>query len=262
MADILTNVRAPRLVRARRLLQRGKSDEFFLAEGPQAVREAILAGLVVELFATPESIERYDEIIQAAQDFAVIITPASASVVNSLASAVTPQGMVAVAKAPMVPIASSLKPKTALAVLLANVRDPGNAGSVIRVADAAGATGVLVSTNSVDVYNAKAVRASAGSLFHVPVATEVDIAATISLARDFGMQVFAADGSGESFTSGVDLSVPTLWVFGNEAWGLPQEILDLVDRVVSIPIYGKAESLNLATAAAVCLYASANAQAR
>jgi TrmH family RNA methyltransferase len=146
-----------------------------------------------------------------------------------------------------------------LVVLLANVRDPGNAGSVIRVADAAGASGVLVSTNSVDVYNSKAVRASAGSLFHVPVACEVDIQETIAQARSLGIQVFAADGSGEPFTSGVELSKPTMWVFGNEAWGLPQEILELVDQVVSIPIYGKAESLNLATAAALCLYASANA---
>ena len=259
MVDILTNARAPRLVRARRLLQRSKSDEFFLSEGPQAVREAVVAGLVTELFITPDSVERYPEIVEAAQDYEVVISVASAEVVKSLCSAVTPQGMVALTHAPQVPLKSALPANATLIVLLANVRDPGNAGSVIRVADAAGASGVLVSTNSVDVYNAKAVRASAGSLFHIPVACEIDIPEAIAQARALGMQVFAADGSGSPFTTGVELTKPTMWVFGNEAWGLPQEILDLVDQVVSIPIYGKAESLNLATAAAICLYASANA---
>ncbi len=262
MAEILTNVRASSVMRARRLLQ-GKyrtEDNAFLAEGPQSAREAALSGDVKELFITPDCRDRYPEIAAAVDDFGGVVTPSDEDVIASLSSSVTPQGVVAVVRSSAHTLDSVLKPGATLVAALAYVRDPGNAGSVIRVADAAGATGVIASTESVDLHNPKVVRASAGSLFHIPVVEEIDITEAIAQARALGMQVFAADGSGEPFTTGVDLSLPTMWVFGNEAWGVPQEVLDAVDRVVSIPIYGRAESLNLATAAAVCLYASAQAQ--
>jgi TrmH family RNA methyltransferase len=147
-----------------------------------------------------------------------------------------------------------------LVVALTAVRDPGNAGSVIRVADAAGAQGVVMSSDSVDLFNPKVVRASVGSIFHLPISVGQELAETITAAREAGMQILAADANGVSLYGGVDLAKPTLWVFGNEAWGIPAEVLELVDAVVSIPIYGQAESLNLATASAVCLYASAQAQ--
>jgi TrmH family RNA methyltransferase len=147
-----------------------------------------------------------------------------------------------------------------LVVALTAVRDPGNAGSVIRVADASGAHGVVMSSDSVDLFNPKVVRASVGSIFHLPISVGQELAETIAAAREAGMQILAADANGVSLYGGVDLAKPTLWVFGNEAWGIPEEVLELVDAVVSIPIYGQAESLNLATASAVCLYASAQAQ--
>src|SRR5699024_10382374 len=140
------------------------------------------------------------------------------------------------------------------------VRDPGNAGTVIRAADAAGAQGVLLSAGSVDVHNPKVVRSTAGSLFHLPVATGIELAETAGAAREAGMQVLAADGAGEQDLYGVDLSTPTMWVFGNEAHGLARAERDLADAVVRIPIHGHAESLNLAMAATVCLYSCARAQ--
>ena len=152
-----------------------------------------------------------------------------------------------------------IKPDTKLAVALTAVRDPGNAGSVIRVADAAGATGVAMSKDSVDLFNPKVVRSSVGSIFHLPIATGQELTDVISAAKANGMQVLAADANGVNLYQDVQLTKPTLWVFGNEAWGIPAEVLELVDQVVAIPIYGQAESLNLATASAVCLYASANA---
>ena len=143
---------------------------------------------------------------------------------------------------------------------LTAVRDPGNAGSVIRVADAAGAQGVVMSDDSVDLFNPKVVRASVGSIFHLPISIGQKLTDTIASAREVGMQILAADANGVSLYGGVNLAKPTLWVFGNEAWGIPTEVLAQVDEVVSIPIYGQAESLNLATASAICLYASAQAQ--
>jgi TrmH family RNA methyltransferase len=147
---------------------------------------------------------------------------------------------------------------------LANIRDPGNAGTVLRAADAAGADAVIFSTNSVDVYNPKVVRSTTGSLFHLPFALDVEIEDAISALRAAGLQVFAANGGGDQIPDlpADTLSMPTTWVFGNEAWGFEQSTLNLVDREVAVPIYGAAESLNLATAASICLYASAFAQNR
>src|SRR5690606_32906171 len=148
--------------------------------------------------------------------------------------------------------------------------DPGNAGTVVRAADAAGADAVVLAGESVDVHNPKVVRSTAGSLFHLPVVTGVSLADALAALRGAGLPVLAADGAGDldlddlldvagaddASRPAVDLAAPTAWVFGNEAWGLPVEDRALADAVVRVPIRGRAESLNLATAATVCLYAS------
>jgi TrmH family RNA methyltransferase len=163
-----------------------------------------------------------------------------------------------------VPADEALAGNPRLVVLCDQVRDPGNLGTVIRCADAFGADAVLISRDSVDVYNAKTVRATTGSLFHLPLATAIDLADAVDLARKAGLQVLGADASGPSTVDDMarsgELDQPTLWVMGNEAWGLPPEHVSLLDRLVALPIYGRAESLNLSTAAAVFLYASATAQ--
>ncbi len=163
-----------------------------------------------------------------------------------------------------VPLERALEQRPRLVTVLAHVRDPGNAGTVLRTADAAGASAVGFTDASVDPYNGKCVRASAGSLFHLPVVVGPRVETLIPALRESGLTVLAADGAGkrsldEALDAGV-LAGPTAWIFGNEAWGLPEEIIQQVDEVVSVPIYGRAESLNLATAAAVCLYASSRAQ--
>ena len=147
-------------------------------------------------------------------------------------------------------------------MLLTNVRDPGNAGTVIRGADAAGADAVLVSSASVDIHSSKVVRSTAGSLFHLPVVTGLDVEATLETLRAHGIRTLAADGAGATLLPDADLTAPHCWVMGNEAWGLPDEVRDACDEVVRVPIHGRAESLNLAMAATVCLYASAGQRPR
>lgn len=252
------------MTRARRLFQHKfrVADGAFLVEGPQACREAARYSRVLRLFATAEAIVRYDVVVAEVERKGGEVICASPEVIASLSTAVAPQGMVAVVGLPSHDIATVLTPRARLVVAMAQVRDPGNAGAVIRVADAAGADGVLASVDSVDITNPKVVRATVGSLFHLPVVEEVDLATAISMARSQGMQVLAADGSGVALGEGdgVDLGLATMWVLGNEAWGLDDDVLALVDRTVALPMYGKAESLNVATAAAVLLYASAMAQ--
>jgi TrmH family RNA methyltransferase len=161
-----------------------------------------------------------------------------------------------------VALATVSKPR--LVAICADVRDPGNAGTVIRCADAAGADAVVLAGHSVDAYNPKTVRATVGSLFQLPVAIVSDPAAAVRAAQAAGLQVLAADGAGEVDLDHADelLAAPTAWLFGNEAWGLPDEVAALADHRVRIPIHGRAESLNLSTAAALCLYASARVHRR
>jgi TrmH family RNA methyltransferase len=181
-----------------------------------------------------------------------------------LTGTVTPQGLIAVCQMIDVPTSEALAGSPRLVLLCDQVRDPGNLGAVIRCADAFGADAVLVSRDSVDLYNAKTVRATTGSLFHLPIAVGVDLAEVVTQARDSGLQVFGADAEAADTVNDVAqaglLSEPTLWVMGNEAWGLPAEHTTVLDRLVALPRYGRAESLNLSTAAAVLLYASATAQ--
>jgi TrmH family RNA methyltransferase len=256
-------IRSPRVKAARQLgkkafRERGRS---FLAEGPQAVREGLRQpGVLTELFVTSHGAGRHPELVSQAASQGAPVHEVNGEVMAELAQTITPQGLLGVCRFVDVPLESLLTSSPRLVAVLANVRDPGNAGTVMRTADAAGADGVIFAAASVDPYNSKCVRSSAGSLFHLPVVVGVPLAAAIAGLRAAGLQVLAADGSADHVldsVSGPDLARPTAWLFGNEAWGLPDELLALADTPVAVPIYGQAESLNLAAAAAVCLYASA-----
>ena len=244
---------------ARKLSRRSERSErrLFLADGPKAVEGALsVSGCVVEVFATPAAAERYADVLSAAE----VVTLVEERALASLSDSVHPAGLVALCRHLDAPLEHVVRAAARLLVICADVRDPGNAGTVIRTADAVGADGVVLAGHSVDAYNPKTVRASVGSLFHLPIAVAADAAAVVAAARQRGLTVLAADGAGEVGLFEADLSGPTAWLFGNEAWGLPSELAELADHRVSIPIHGRAESLNLSTAAAVCLYASAREQ--
>lgn len=259
--------KSPRVTAARRLARRNfrSKERLFLAEGPQAVREAAAhRDTLVELFTTPDAADRYADIVGEARDAGARVHLAGEDVVADISTTVTPQGLVGVCRFVDTPFDEVLAARPRLVAVLANVRDPGNAGTVLRCADAAGADAVVLTDASVDLYNPKAVRASVGSLFHLPVAVGVPVEQAVAGLRGAGVRVLAADGAGEhDLDAELDhgtMGTPTAWVFGNEAWGLPEETRVLADAVVRVPLHGRAESLNLATAAAVCLYASARAQ--
>lgn len=235
----------------------------FLLEGPQGLSEALdRPKLIVDLYATEEAVERHHELFTRAAAARVEVQLVSEAVLKVMCDTTTPQGILAVCHQMHSTLEELVSAKPQLVALLANIRDPGNAGTVLRAADAAGADAVIFSENSVDVYNPKVVRSTTGSLFHLPVVVGVSIEDAISQLRAAGLQVFAANGGGVQLPglSKVELAKPTLWVMGNEAWGFESETLKLVDKEVAVPIYGAAESLNLATAASICLYASAFVQ--
>jgi RNA methyltransferase, TrmH family len=261
-------IHSPRLKAARQLGKRAfrERNRSFLAEGPQAVREALREpGVLTELFVTGQGAGRHPELTAEAASRGIAVHEVSGEVMAELAQTITPQGLLGVCRFVDVPLSELLTAAVPgrslrMVTVLANVRDPGNAGTVLRTSDAAGADGVIFAAASVDPYNSKCVRSSAGSLFHLPVVASAPLAEAIAGLRAAGLQVLAADGSASRILGapdGPDLTRPTAWIFGNEAWGLPADLLALADDVVAVPIYGQAESLNLAAAAAVCLYASA-----
>lgn len=268
---MIDNPRSPRVRAVAKLAKREARSQtgLFLLEGPQSVTEALAfrPQLVVDLFATPTALERHTALAQVALEAGVEIEFVTEQVIESMADTVTPQGIVAVCQQFPTSLKDILAPtpdgRPKLIAILEEVRDPGNAGTIIRAADAAGADGVVFSGRSVDVYNPKVVRSSTGSIFHLPVAVGAEFESVIQRARDAGLQIIAADVKGGDLlaarTDGT-LAKPTAWVFGNEARGLADEHLQLVDRALTVPIYGHAESMNLATAASVCLYESAFAQ--
>jgi TrmH family RNA methyltransferase len=259
-----------RLVASRHLTDRRhrQAQGLFLAEGVQAVREALRARRASSIFVTEDALARNAELLAGLpvggigvggiSVGGVSVDVISAKAAASLSETVNPQGIVAVCR---IEQPSALSSSDQLVVVLVDANDPGNAGTILRTADAAGASTVIFAGDSVDPYNGKCVRASAGSLFHVRVIMAGDPLTVLDSCRAAGLACLATSGHGSADLDDLidhgRLSAPTAWVFGNEARGLPQDVIDAADLAVRVPIYGAAESLNLAAAAAVCLYASA-----
>lgn len=228
----------------------------FRVEGPQAVREALLypeLGAVEHLYISEEAGQRHPDL--AAHAGAIVVSPA---VIEAMSEASTPQGVVAVARLPKTSLDSIASAQ--LVVIAVDVRDPGNLGTMIRTADAAGADVFIAANSCADPFSPKVVRSAVGSHWHLPVIGEITATQAVAWAGALGLRALAADGSSGTTIMDVDLSMPTAWLLGNEAGGLDVETLALADAAVGLPIYGKAESLNVAVAAAVLLYATAQAQ--
>ncbi|NKE09690.1 MULTISPECIES: TrmH family RNA methyltransferase [Kocuria] len=312
--SLLSNPRADRVRAVAGLARRSArcKQGLFLAEGPQNVREALstqvalgsfqvpatttprgassaLLPVLDALYVTESCLDRHPDIAQLVEAVAdgagphrVFIRLVTDEVLKVISDAQTPQGAVAVCRIPTVSVADVLGPAgetntqgpARLTAALCRVQDPGNAGTIIRAADAAGADAVILTSGSVDLHNPKTVRSTAGSLFHLPVLTQVEFTDLVRAAGAVGAQMLAADGyaalnldelqdaplTGASVAC--DLATPTVWLFGNEAQGLSDTEKQAAAHRVAVPLYGRAESLNVGTAATLCLYASARAQRR
>jgi TrmH family RNA methyltransferase len=236
-------------------------------EGPHAAAAAFESSRysVDELFVTPAAAERERDLLRTAAAAGSRVTLVTDRVADSLSDTVTPQGVMAVVRGDDSDLAAVLANRPRLLAVLVDVADPGNAGTVIRTADAVGADAVVLAGASVDPHNPKCVRASAGSLFHLPVVRGGDTATAVAELRKAGLRTLATtlDAEADDLDSSVVQAVldrPVAWLFGNEAHGLPDAVTVLADARVRIPIRGSAESLNLAAAAAICLYATARTQ--
>ncbi|MDY6049809.1 MAG: RNA methyltransferase [Corynebacterium sp.] len=270
--DILTE-RSGRIVQAAKLKKaHGRtSTGLFLVEGANAVEAAVEKGCVRDLFVRASLV---DMVVAGQDDIRGIVARARAEHLHvhavderaaaKLSDTVTTPGIFAVCHADQVltDLDSALGVGPALVTIPVDTADPGNAGTLVRLSDAMGAGSVIFAGNSVDPLGGKVVRASAGSIFHLPVVRHRDTDAVLAAVRQRGMNLVATAADGEIDITdfkqaGAVLSQPTAWLLGNEAHGLGAELLAEADYRVRIPIRGQAESLNLATAAAICLYESA-----
>ncbi|AOW94672.1 RNA methyltransferase [Rhodococcus sp. WMMA185] len=234
----------------------------FLVEGENSVAEALGTTTVHDLFYTEDAGRRYEGLIDRAYAAGVRVSLVTDRAIQGLSDTVTPPGLVAVCDQLDVPLEEVVGHGAQLLAVPVAVTDPGNAGTVIRVADAVGADAAILAGDSVDPHNGKCVRASAGSLFHLPVVRERDTAAVLEAISEAGIQLLATAADGEIDLDDADelLVRPTAWLFGNEAHGLDAVTAARADHRVRIPIHGRAESFNLATAASICLYSSARVQ--
>jgi TrmH family RNA methyltransferase len=230
--------------------------ERFLAEGPNLIEAALRRGLVSEVFATETAMSRFGAMLT---DVPVHVVTERAA--KALSDTVTPVGLVAVCSVPETTLADVLADSPRLVAVAVEISEPGNAGTLIRIADAMGADAVVLAGHSVDPYNGKCLRASAGSIFSIPVVSAADGAEAVDALIDTGLQVLATTVDGELSLDDANLSQPTAWLFGPEAHGLPADLAAKATHRVHIPMPGNAESLNVASAAAICLYQSARVHA-
>ena len=228
----------------------------FLAEGPNLVEAASARGLVREVFVTESAAQRHQSLLAGQQAPVHLVSERAA---KALSDTVTPAGLVAVCDMPTTRLEDVLAGSPRLIAVAVEISEPGNAGTLIRIADAMGAGAVILGGHSVDPYNGKCVRASAGSIFSIPVVAAPDAPAAVTALRAAGLQVLATAVDGTTRLDDADLGAPTAWLFGPESHGLSAEIADSADHRVRIPMSGGAESLNVAAAAAICLYQSAQA---
>ncbi|EHB44698.1 tRNA/rRNA methyltransferase (SpoU) [Mycolicibacterium rhodesiae JS60] len=224
----------------------------FLAEGPNLVEAAARHGLVVEVFATEDAAQRHSELLAG-----LTVHEVTERAAKALSETVTPSGLVAVCTPPDVALADVLAARPRLVLVAVATSEPGNAGTLIRIADAMGADAVVLTDDSVDPYNGKCLRASTGSIFALPVLEAPDSAALVAELRSAGLTVRATTLDADNTLDAVDLTRPTAWLFGSEAHGLAADVARLADERVRVPMWGSAESLNVAAAAAICMYESA-----
>lgn len=256
--------RTPRIVNAAKLHRSSarKKANAFIVEGDNSVDAAVSTGAATDVFVTERAAEKFGDIVTAAGYMDVYVHPITDRAAKSLSDTQTTTGIFALCTPVLWTPGKILNGKPQLVSVPVETSEPGNAGTLIRTSDAMGADGVIFAGETVDPLGSKVARASAGSLFHIPTARDTNIKDVLGKLRSSNLQILATAPQGDATLDEVDLSKPTAWLFGNEAHGLSKELLDAADIRVSIPLRGRAESLNLATAASICLYESAKAQNR
>ncbi len=261
MDRVITAVQNERIKQLRQLNQKkGRREQgLFLAEGPHLVEEALKSGAAIALVVVEEGREQAFEALLKNVEPARLMR-VSRPVMEAICETRTPQGILAVTPLLLKPWQEDRK--TGLMLILDNLQDPGNMGTIIRTADAAGADGVLVSADSVDVHNPKCVRSTMGSLFHLPLWSCENLPAAIRAMTDSGWAVLCGDLKGEDFFHRCLDGRRQALIIGNEAAGVRDEVAQAASHRYRLAMAGRAESLNAAVAAGIMVYDLARSMGR
>jgi RNA methyltransferase, TrmH family len=233
-----------------------KKVQAFLIEGVKMVEEALRDNLGVKLvIASPSLVQHHGKgVLKLAENLSVEVLWISERLMDTIAESKTPQPVMAVVNMKAYSEQGLLANDAGLIVMAHQLQDPGNLGTIIRTAEAVGASGVVITSNTVDPFNPKAIRASMGSILRVPIVHSADASAFLKICNQRGFQTVATVLTGRTTHFEMDLKKPTVMVLGQEGAGLPQDIMADIDLQVRIPMASTIDSLNVATAAAVLLY--------
>jgi TrmH family RNA methyltransferase len=233
-----------------------KKEKVFLIEGVKMVEEALRDNLGVKMVvASPSLVQHHGKgVLKLAESRSVEMLWVSERIMDTISESKTPQPVMAVVKTMEHSGEELLARSSGLIVVAHQLQDPGNLGTIIRTAEAVGASGVAITANTVDPLNAKAIRASMGSILRIPIVHIVDVRAFIKMCKEKGYQTVATVLGSEVTHFDIDLKKPTIVILGQEGAGLPQDIMPDIDHHVRIPMAETIDSLNVATAAAVILY--------
>lgn len=225
----------------------------FVVEGIKMFEEAKTAGLVLKAYAS-ESF--YNEIVSTDPDYfeGLNYELVTDSVFKVVSETKTPQGIMGTVKTSEYSLDNLLEDPRALLLILEDIRDPGNLGTMIRTAEGAGVTGILLSNTCVDIYNPKVIRSTMGSIFRVPFYYTENFYEDLNKLRERSIHIYAAHLAGKNYDSEGNFLDRSGILIGNEANGLTQRASDLADQLIKIPMSGKVESLNAAIAAAILMY--------
>lgn len=246
------NARVKQVVQWQNKAKERKKDGIFLAEGIKMFEEAPLDS-IVEVFIS-ESLEQKVDAFYKKKLLQIGYEVVSDEVFAKMSDTQTPQGILTILKRPEYNLDLLLQQENPLFVILENLQDPGNLGTIVRTGEGAGITGAIMSVGTVDIFNPKTIRATMGSIYRVPFLYVEDMADTIQKLHKHGVHTYAAHLAGKSYYQDVSLKEPTAFLIGNEGNGLTKETADMAESYIKIPMEGQVESLNAAVATALLMY--------
>ena len=249
MITSTSNQQVKNLLQLRKKSKVRREQGVFVVEGVKMFREAP-ADWIVKTYVSQEFLKKEEASILKGREYEIVEN----RIFKTMSDTMTPQGILAVVRQPVSTLKKLLGEQNPFFMVLENIQDPGNLGTILRTAEGAGVTGILMSRDTVDIFNPKTIRSTMGSVYRVPFLYLENICGTVRELKSKGIHTYAAHLKGTGSYDEQDYTKGTAFLIGNEGNGLTDELANLSDTYIRIPMYGKVESLNAAVASAVLMY--------
>ena len=254
MITSVANTKVKQVVQWQTKAKERRKDKVFLAEGVKMFQEAP-GERILEVYISEGQVPDLHRSVQVWNKLQQVgFETVSEEVFAKMSDTQTPQGILTVLRQPEYSLEQLLNAENPLLVVLENLQDPGNLGTIIRTGEGAGITGVIMSRQTVDIYNPKVIRATMGSIYRVPFVYVEDLQETLTRMHEKGIYTYAAHLQGETYYDSFSFKEPTAFLIGNEGNGLSREVADSARQYLKIPMEGQVESLNAAIATALLMY--------